>query len=235
MEGIKMAINSEKRHQFYQFLETLKKDKKGMELSSLYGLYVAFVEDKSLIYSLANIRKMFEEDPEVEKYNTQKTDEVSVRMYRLKPILFDHLTEDTEEGEKARKLYRSMVIFKKNYDLPLKTVIKRSIEISKNGNIEDIKKSVRTNSNTARNELNKTINFVLKDLSAMKLLALSRIKQTYDTIKVSKKNKPLLDQAVVDAVHTIKDSISVDEIKVYQKKFDKELAKIKISKKEKQK
>jgi hypothetical protein len=69
----------------------------------------------------------------------------------------------------------------------------------------------------------------------MKLLALSRIKQTYDTIKVSKKNKPLLDQAVVEAVHTIKDSISVDEIKVYQKKFDKELAKIKISKKEKQK
>ena len=132
-----------------------------------------------------------------------------------------------------------MLAYKRNTSISLGTIIKNSKDIEeglKNDYAYDLNKDDPIQSkNLTYDRLVWSINNVLKTVPANKLLALSHVKKVYDTIKVPKNMKSSLDKAVRDAVYTISEARSIDEIKVYKKRFDNLIEMIKPPKKEKKK
>lgn len=243
MEGIRMAnseLNIRKRKQWNKFMETMELNKTGLDASCIYGLYIAFVQDKNLLYSGANVRKLLSETHKIPFYYTHTAYEFNkIKYFKIRPKLFRYLKDQTEEGEKARSLYRQMLAYKQNTSVSLGTVIKNSKDKEK-----DLKKDYTydlnkddpiQSKNLTYDRLIWSINNVLKTVPANKLLALSHVKKVYDTIKVPKNMKSSLDKAVRDAVYTISEARSIDEIKVYKKRFDNLIEIIKPPKKEKKK
>ena len=243
MEGIRMAnseLNIKKRAQFDKFMETMELNKTGLDASCIYGLYIAFVQDKDLLYSGANVRKLLSDTYKIPFYYTHTAYEYQkIKHYKIRPKLFKHLKDQTEEGEEARRLYRQMLTYKQDTSVSLGTIIKNSKDREKdlkNDYTYDLNKDDPIQSkNLTYDKLVWAINTVLKTVPANKLLALSHVKKVYDTIKVPKNMKPSLDKAVRDAVYTINEARSVDEIKTYKKRFDNLIAIIKPPKKEKKK
>ena len=222
MEGIKMAIDLEKRQQFDMFMESMQYDKEGLELSSIYGLYLALITNKDLIYSSANVRRILIKEKCVKTHSFQKTSEVRVIKFEIKPKLFDYLSENSEKGEEARRLYKAMLIYRGDIDSTLSTIVANTKNKTKL--LEDelsfnlIKDSAKLNKDLVVKELNSAISSIVKTLSASKLLALSHIKKTYDSTK--DEDKPKIYKYVLDAVYTIRAARSTEEVKVYRNKFN---------------
>jgi hypothetical protein len=241
MEGINMAIDFEKRKQFDDFMAMLQPDDVGLDMSSLYGIYLAVSKNKDIIYTSSNIRLLIEKDKSIKWYSFKKTEDSTVRKYKIKPILFNYLSEKSERGEKARKLYKAMLAYRSKNDVSLKEVIKNAKETEKmlekecDFTIETVKNDTRASKKLTYEELNKTISKLAKQLPAAKLIALGHIKKVYDTVKVPKKFQEQLDYHVRNALYTIRSSHSIEEIKFYRNKFDKDIDGIRIVKKEKKK
>jgi hypothetical protein len=222
MEGIKMAIDLEKRQQFDMFMESMQYDKEGLELSSIYGLYLALITNKELIYSSANIRRILIKEKGVKTHSFQKTSEVRVIKFEIKPKIFAYLSENSEKGEEARRLYKAMLIYRGDIDSTLSTIVANTKNKTKL--LEDelsfnlIKDSAKLNKDLVVKELNSAISSIVKTLSASKLLALSHIKKTYDSTK--DEDKPKIYKYVLDAVYTIRAARSTEEVKVYRNKFN---------------
>lgn len=217
-----MSVDLEKRQQFDMFMESMQYDKEGLELSSIYGLYLALITNKNLIYSSANVRRILIEERGIKTHSFQKTSEVKVTKFEIKPKLFDYLSEDSEKGEEARRLYKAMLIYRGDIDRPRSTVITNTKHRSKL--LEDelsfnlIKDSAKLNKDLVVKELNSAINSIVKTISASKLLALSHIKKTYDNTK--DEDKPKIYKYVLDAVYTIRTARSTEEVKIYRNRFD---------------
>jgi hypothetical protein len=222
MEGIKMAIDLEKRQQFDMFMESMQYDKEGLELSSIYGLYLALITNKELIYSSANIRRILIKEKGVKTHSFQKTSEVRVIKFEIKPKIFAYLSENSEKGEEARRLYKAMLIYRGDIDSTLSTVVantKNRTKLLENElSFNLIKDSAKLNKDLVVKELNSAISSIVKTLSASKLLALSHIKKTYDSTK--DEDKPKIYKYVLDAVYTIRSARSTEEVKVYRNKFN---------------
>ena len=217
-----MAIDLEKRQQFDMFMESMQYDKEGLELSSIYGLYLALIANKDLIYSSANIRRILIKEKGVKTHSFQKTSEVRVIKFEIKPKIFAYLSENSEKGEEARRLYKAMLIYRGDIDSTLSTIVANTKNKTKL--LEDelsfnlIKDSAKLNKDLVVKELNSAISSIVKTLSASKLLALSHIKKTYDSTK--DEDKPKIYKYVLDAVYTIRAARSTEEVKVYRNKFN---------------
>ena len=217
-----MAIDLEKRQQFDMFMESMQYDKEGLELSSIYGLYLALIANKDLIYSSANIRRILIKEKGVKTHSFQKTSEVRVIKFEIKPKIFAYLSENSEKGEEARRLYKAMLIYRGDIDSTLSTIVANTKNKTKL--LEDelsfnlIKDSAKLNKDLVVKELNSAISSIVKTLSASKLLALSHIKKTYDS--TNDEDKPKIYKYVLDAVYTIRAARSTEEVKVYRNKFN---------------
>jgi len=217
-----MAIDLEKRQQFDMFMESMQYDKEGLELSSVYGLYLALITNKDLIYSSANVRRILIKEKGVKTHSFQKTSEVKVIKFEIKPKIFAYLSENSEKGEEARRLYKAMLFYRGDIDSTLSTIVANTKNKTKL--LEDelsfnlIKDSAKLNKDLVVKELNSAISSIVKTLSASKLLALSHIKKTYDSTK--DEDKPKIYKCVLDAVYTIRAARSTEEVKVYRNKFN---------------
>jgi hypothetical protein len=222
MEGIKMAIDLEKRQQFDMFMESMQYDKEGLELSSIYGLYLALITNKDLIYSAANVRRILIKEKGIKTHSIQKTSEAKITKFEIKPKIFAYLSENSEKGEEARRLYKAMLIYRGDIDSTLSTIVANTKNKTKL--LEDelsfnlIKDSAKLNKDLVVKELNSAISSIVKTLSASKLLALSHVKKTYDNTK--DEDKPKIYKYVLDAVYTIRAARSTEEVKVYRNKFN---------------
>lgn len=223
-----MAIDLEKREQFDTFMESMQYDKEGLELSSVYGLYLALITNKDLIYSCANVRRILIKEKNVKTHIFQKNTEMKVTKFEIKPKLFDHLSENSEKGEEARRLYKAMLVYRGDVDSTRSTVIAntkyRTKLLEKEISFNIAKDTAKLNKDLVVEEINSAINGIIKTLSASKLLALSHIKKTYDSTK--DEDKPKIYRCVLDAVYTINTARSVEEVKVYRNKFNKEIKSI---------
>lgn len=219
-------IDEIKRKQFDEFMDQMKPDSKGLGLVQIYGLYVASVKDKNLIYSCANLRRLLNANKKVKHRLADSSSSSKAFKYMIAPKIFKYLKEDSDKGEEARTLYKNMVLYQRKSNETLDVVRKNARDIDEmNDNkkeyaYEVLKNNPEKSRNITIKELNKTINKFINTMDGAKLLALSKVKSTFDSIKVPRNKQTILDEYTREAVYTIRSAQSIKEINIYRNKFD---------------
>ena len=219
-------LDETKRKQFDEFMDQMKPDSKGLGLMQIYGLYVASVKDKNLIYSRTNLRRLLNANKKVKHCLADSSTSSKAFKYMIAPKIFKYLKEDSERGEEARTLYKNMMLYQRKSNETLDVVKKNARDIDK---MNDSKKEytyevLKNNPEKSRNitikELNKTINKFINTMDGAKLLALSKVKTTFDSVKVPRSKQTILDEYTREAVYTIRSAQSIEEINLSRNKFN---------------